>query len=95
MVHLGSESLLQIESPEIVLIEYFKLRVALPLRPFCIPRLGDEQSSKYLIQVPLDVALRLLFLDREDTIDFGESRIESSFKLRFEFFRSVSTESVF
>ena len=67
VVHLGFESLLQIESPEIVPNVYFKLRVALPLRPFCIPRLGDEQLSKYFIQVPLDVALRLLFLDREVT----------------------------
>ena len=49
------------------------------------------QLLKYLHQIPLDVALRLLIPDREDALQFYEIQFERVIRLRFKFFPSVLT----
>ena len=64
------------------------------LRQFYISRRDDGQLWKCLNQIPLDVALRLQFLDREDDFRPGESQFESVIRLRFEFVPSVHTNKL-
>ena len=49
------------------------------------------QLLKRLNQVSLDAVLRLLFLDKGNLFDLGESQFERVIRLGFEFFLSMPT----